>query len=918
MIYTSFSLNGAWDMFYQKEVYESEELPVFNKSPYEPDPLVLNAVPGYWEDMTEEFKTMLFFGRLTINPQYGIQAYPLLGTAPDMALPNIIGNFFYSRTFLCGDVPENGAIHFEGVQNSASVWVNGVFLGRHEGYSTPFEMQVPSSVITKGENRIVLSVSNHRLKGYADRPVTGLTSRAANECTGGITGDVELRFYKSPLRDISLFVSDDCSFITVKTEAVGAVQIKWEVSDGDVNLKSGETDGDFGFDTTDLERWSPENPKLYILKITCGDGTIIRKFGVRKLVADGVHFRLNGNPYYLRGICEHCYFPETVHPIHDKNVYRSMIRSIKKLGFNFVRFHTYIPVEEYMQAADELGVILHVESPNNTSLEEWKEIVRFCRKHSSVAIYCCGNELKMDEKMISHLEECAEIVHKNTDALFSPLSAMHGVEYGWWDTSKPLEPGVEAEPFKHHTKRLEAACKFSDMYSSYANGLLSYFSLKADHETLDDWSRVYNKPRVSHEICIDGTYADLSLKDRYKNLRIGKTEMFSSIEKHLESKGMIKKAPLYFINSSEWQRRIRKHCFESARLCNNLAGFDFLGPIDTHWHTFGYDVGMMNEFYELKPGETVRNVLMYNSPTVVLNDLKLKHNFYAEERVTFGIFVSHFGEKDLANAKITVRLLDGRKILNCEEISGTYAKNGVVTKLCDHTLQLPKTEKPLALKLYITVSDDEVFAENEWEIYVFPKTEQTESKGIVISDTNDIEELIKLLEEGKDVLLTGKGPFASKPTSFRISLAGRTEGNLATVINDHPSLGDMPHEGFCSWQFVDLLEDGAAVCFEAEGVPFDPIVEVVSTHKHVFRQAALFEFKALRGRLLVASFNFKENDPTSNWLLSQLVSYMQSDEFNPDQTVGKSQLYALAQWKVKKAESNKNFAFNANDITMLQ
>lgn len=71
---------------------------MFNKSPYEPDPLVLNAVPGYWEDMTEEFKTMLFFGRLTINPQYGIQAYPLLGTAPDMALPNIIGNFFYSRT----------------------------------------------------------------------------------------------------------------------------------------------------------------------------------------------------------------------------------------------------------------------------------------------------------------------------------------------------------------------------------------------------------------------------------------------------------------------------------------------------------------------------------------------------------------------------------------------------------------------------------------------------------------------------------------------------------------------------------------------------------------------------------------------------------------------------------------------------
>ena len=92
---------------------------------------------------------------------------------------------------------------------------------------------------------------------------------------------------------------------------------------------------------------------------------------------------------------------------------------------------------------------------------------------------------------------------------------------------------------------------------------------------------------------------------------------------------MLEKAPLYFNNSSEWQRRIRKHCFEETRLCNNLAGFDFLGPIDTHWHTFGYDVGMMNEFYELKPGETVRNVLMYNSPTIVLNDLKTKYNYYS-------------------------------------------------------------------------------------------------------------------------------------------------------------------------------------------------------------------------------------------------------------------------------------------------
>ena len=918
MIYTSFILNGAWDMFYQKDKYESTIVPVLEKLDYEPDPQVIDAVPGYWEDMKEQFKLTPFFKKLNVNPEYGIQEYPIFGTAPDMALPNIVGNFFYSRTIVCDGIAENAALYFGGVQNSISVWINGVFVGKHEGYCTPFEMEIPSGVLKKGENTIVLSVSNFRLKGYKENPVVGLTSRAANECTGGITGDVELRFYKSPLRDISLFVSDDCTFIMGKADIKETSTFKWEVVDDGKVLKSGESEGDFSFDTCALECWCPENPKLYTLRVACGDGIILRKFGVRKLVADGVHFKLNGNPYFLRGICEHCYFPETIHPNHDKVYYRSIIKNIKKLGFNFIRFHTYIPEEEYMQAADELGVILHVESPNNTTLEEWKGIVKFCRRHPSVLIYCCGNELRVDDDFIKHLKECAKVVHDNTDVLFSPLSAMPGVEYGWWDETVPLEEGVVRKPFKHHHKRLEALGKFCDMYSSYANELLSYFSLTGDSETLDSWSSVYNKPRVSHEICIDGTYTDLSLKDRYKGMRVGKTEMFSSIEKHLEEKGVLKKAPLYFKNSSEWQRRIRKYTFEKARLCNNLAGFDFLGPIDTHWHTFGYDVGMMNEFYELKPGETVKNVLMYNSPTVVLTDLKKKCNYYAKDIVNIPIHVSHFGGKDIENGEITVRLICESRVLKCEKISGKFIKNGMSEKVCDCVMEMPETKEPIALRLYITLSGEGTYAENEWELYVFPKVQKKQAENVIVTDTKDINELIKMLGEGKDVFLIGAGPFASKPTSFRISLAGRTDGNLATCIYDHPSLGFMPHEGFCSWQFAELLEGGSAVCFETEGVPFNPIIEVVSTHKCAIRQSALFEFNALGGRLLVASFDFKEEDPASSWLLSQIISYMEGEEFNPRDTICKEKLIALANWQPRHIEANSNFAFNANDKSAIK
>ena len=111
---------------------------------------------------------------------------------------------------------------------------------------------------------------------------------------------------------------------------------------------------------------------------------------------------------------------------------------------------------------------------------------------------------------------------------------------------------------------------------------VQFSHMDADPAKIDEWSSVYHKPRVSHEICIDGTYTDLSLKDRYKGTRIERTEMFSSIEHHLEAQGILKNAPLYFKNSSEWQRRVRKYCFEAIRRCENMAGYDFLGPIDTH------------------------------------------------------------------------------------------------------------------------------------------------------------------------------------------------------------------------------------------------------------------------------------------------------------------------------------------------
>ncbi|MBR3792287.1 MAG: beta galactosidase jelly roll domain-containing protein [Clostridia bacterium] len=908
MNYVALSLNGSWEMGYSREAYHEKECPDVAYYPIE------NAVPSYWEDMVDIFCKQPFYGKLKTS-EYGIQHYPISNYVPDMTLPNILGNFYYKKTFLCADINKDAELHFEGVQNTVTIWINGTYIGHHEGYSVSFDIKVPDGIIKNGENTIILSVSNYYLQGYDERPVTGLTTRASNRGTGGITGDVELRVYNNPIRDVVIFVSEDLDEVSVKIEGVSKADYSWQVLDGENVLKSGKGKEceNFAFSTDGLLFWSPESPKLYTLEVTCEGSTLSRVFGVKKLVPDKSHLKLNNKPYFLRGICEHCYYPETVHPNHDIVFYRNVIKKVKSLGFNFIRFHTYVPEEEYMQAADELGMLVQVEAPNNSSVEHWEEIVKICRRHTCVAIYCWGNENPIYEAEVEHLSKLAKIVHEETDLLFSPMSALPMAEYNF------VYPETEAttmEPFPHHEPRMKALGEFSDLYNSYAWGKLSYRSVaQADPELIDKWNVVYNKPRLSHEICINGTYTDLSIKDRYKDTRIGKTEMFSSIEKHLEDKGLLKKAPMYFNNSSQWQRRVRKYCFEATRRCEHMAGFDFLGPIDTHWHTFGYDVGMMNEFYELKPGETVRNVLMYNSESVLLSDVMRKTNYKSGEEHTFGIYTSYYGKEEIDCATLSLYLMADGKVFAKEKIDVKNIKNGKVSKLYDWCVNMPCIEKPLALKLYVTLDSAELFCENEWELYVFPEAKNVETKGLIVSDGMTKDELKKLLNKGENIVIFGTEPFASLPTTFDISIAGRTTGNLATVISDHPIMKDFPHEGFCGWQFNQLMEKGNAVCFENDDVVFNPIIDVASSHKNIMKQSALFEFRALGGKLVVCSFDFKEDDPCADWLKKEILSYAMSNEFLPVDELDETHLDLLLSGKVKEDSTATNFAFNPNDVT---
>ena len=898
-------LDGAWEMSYSPYDCESVVYPNFKGK------IVEKAIPGYWEDMIDALRASGITETFRINPQHVKQTFPIYNSAGDMTLPNIRGSFYYRR-FVELDREGPAYLAFEGVRNQVHLWVNGEFVAFRAGFSTPFELSIPKGVFKKGKNEIVLAVSNCPNLGYCDF-VTGLTTRSVFRSTGGVNGSVELRFAKSNIGDVAVLTAKDGKAFEITLGGDDAYE--YEITDGGKILARGAAKGKVTLSTDGYTFWSPENPKRYTLSIKTSSGEYSQLFGLRRLLAVGEKFELNGKPVYLRGVTEHCYFAKTIHLPRDLEYYRMITKKRKELGFNFVRFHTFVPPVEYLEATDELGMLVEIESPNFVSVPEYISIISFARRHPSVVMYSTGNETRIDRMAEAYLEDVAGEVHSRTDSLFSPMSAMRGVEYAIM-SGKDV---IKELPFEHNPERMSRLARYCDFFNAYQLGALSYFSLNGSSaQEVDRQADAYcNKPRVGHEICIDSSYVDLSTEKLYPaDSPILKAGLFSGLRSYFARRGILGKADIYFKNSCEWMWRIRKFAFEKTRSAKRMAGYDFLGDINTHWHTFGYSVGMMDEFYRLKPGESVENVLRYNSAAVLLSDLGSDFVVAAGSIKNVAFSVSNFDD-NVPSPVFEVKLVNASTGEVVAEYSISFPDrtlpSGDVTSLADFGIKIPDLAKPQKYLLKARLAGGCVAASNEWEIYAFPEVAKAKiPDGVRICSDMSQDDMVAAMKNGEKVLLFGTGPFKSLPTTFRIGMAGRTAGNFATIVADHPALGDFPHEGYCAWQFRRMMENGAAVQLEAD-VPFDPIVDVASSVKCVIRQAMLFEYRIGSGKLLVCSFNVSDSDPASRWLKHELIKYAASDNFKPRTSLSVKQLRAVCDAPLLSGEGNKNVARNPND-----
>lgn len=292
-----------------------------------------------------------------------------------------------------------GAANYE-----SRVWLNGSLLARHQGGFTPYFVEV-SDKLVQGENRLIITVNNERKLDQ----IPSINYDWFNY--GGISRDVELiRVPKSFIRSFRIHLVPDGQYRNIAFSvgiegAVCGAMVRLEIPELNVAFDAavGEDGKAEGTIQAQPVLWSPENPQLYTVRVSCGEDQLEDSVGFRQVHVEGKQIYLNGKPLFLKGVCCH---EESIPNGRAMTLEERehMIRTAKEMGCNIMRLSHYPHSEATVKLADRLGMMLWEEIPVYWALcfereetfqdaeNQLREMVMRDYNRASTIIWGIGNE----------------------------------------------------------------------------------------------------------------------------------------------------------------------------------------------------------------------------------------------------------------------------------------------------------------------------------------------------------------------------------------------------------------------------------------------------------------------------------------------------------------------------------------------
>jgi beta-glucuronidase len=325
------------------------------------------------------------------------------------------GTVWYKRSFDYKKTATDNKVflYFGAVNYKADVYLNGKKLGSHKGGFTPFNFEVPDSVLKPTGNFLVVKVDNKR---YADEIPT-LNTDWWNY--GGITRDVDIvevpssayiLNYAIQLQEQSPANNTIEAWVSVINPIVGD-KVVVEIPELSVKATSRVESGLalIKFSVKNMQYWSPANPKRYKVIISTARDRVEEKIGFRTIVVKGQEVLLNQQPVFMRGISIHEEIPGQGRRAHTKADALQLLGWAKQLGCNMVRLAHYPHNEMMTRMADSLGLLVWSEIPVywtidftsevvlNKAKQQLQEMISRDQNRASIIIWSVGNETPVSE-----------------------------------------------------------------------------------------------------------------------------------------------------------------------------------------------------------------------------------------------------------------------------------------------------------------------------------------------------------------------------------------------------------------------------------------------------------------------------------------------------------------------------------------
>ncbi len=386
-----------------------------------PSPRV-QSLDGQWQiaiDLYDRGRTAKWFdpsvfprdlSRPATVPGTITEAWP--NPAPLIKASNLA---WYMRTFTPSPGTDPGMrqyLRFGAVRDQCDVWLNGSYLGSHEGGEDPFEIDISKALVPGRLNTLILRVSAPFFPGGINQHVEIVTQPNVRfiDCfsrfdieKGAIFLDVTLEnASNAPARaEISVSLGEFKSGRRVRDESEY------------VNLPQGRSTETLRLDVPEGHLWTLNDPFLYSITVgtrwleapnqeTAQDGGSIR-VGLRDFRIKDGFFCLNGKRLFLKSAHGNWYDPISIQGTPGDMRYLNLdLPRMKEAGFNAMRFITASALPEQLDQADELGMLIY--SEHETSWpglflgdvasfgKSLSGLIRRDRNHPSLVIWGLLNE----------------------------------------------------------------------------------------------------------------------------------------------------------------------------------------------------------------------------------------------------------------------------------------------------------------------------------------------------------------------------------------------------------------------------------------------------------------------------------------------------------------------------------------------